>query len=164
MVSQVERFFAKNGKVLTISADASVAAAARGMSRHGIGCLVVMDKKLRVAGILTERDIMSKVVAAAADPTRTPVADVMTTTVISCSLDTEVEEAMEIMGQHGIRHLPIIEGEKVRGMISSRDILAHRLTTVDALVRQQTNVLAELERQHPGITRVDVDPGGRLVL
>ena len=163
-VSQVERSSAKNGHILTISAHASVAAAAKGMTRHGIGCLVVMDTNLRVMGILTERDIMSKVVAASADPAKTTVTEVMTMKVISCSMDTEIEQAMQIMGQHGTRHLPIIEGEKVCGMISSRDILAYRLTTADALVRDQSKLLAKLERQYPGITRLEKDPVGRLLL
>jgi CBS domain-containing protein len=163
-VRQVERLFTKNGKVMTISGDGSVAAAAKGMSKHGIGCLVVMDRQLRVCGIITERDIIAKVVAPAADPAGTKVADVMTNQVVSCSMDTDLDEAKRIMGQYGIRHLPIIEGNIVRGMISSRDIMMHQLTAASRLAEQQSELLAELERYHPGITRVEQDSAGRLML
>jgi CBS domain-containing protein len=163
-VSQVERFVARKGRVLTVADDASVAVAAKGMTRHGIGCLVVTDQNRRVAGMLSERDILAKVVASGIDPGAIQVADVMTRRVVSCPPDTTVPEAMQIMDTHGFRHLPIIEGHSVRGMISIRDILAYRIETTDALADRQADLLHKLERRHPGITRLDVDPTGRLTL
>ena len=163
-VKEVERMYAKKSKVLTISAEATIAVAAKQMSEHGVGSLIVIDTRCRVRGILTERDVISKVVAEAADPASTHVVDAMTTDVVSCTMDTQVEEVKEIMGRYGIRHLPIIEDGIAKGMISSRDIMAQQLSAAGALARKQSMILSELERRHPGITRVETDSAGCVVL
>jgi|GEM_PF-467120 len=150
--------------VLTVSPEATAHAAARVMRRHEIGCLVVTDGDGIVQGILTERDIVKSVVAKAMNPEETLVKQIMTFEVVYCGLDTSISKAQQIMAEHGIRHLPIIEEGAPVGMISSRDILAHQLSAVKAIARKQRKVLQELEKQHPGITQLEVDNRGRVVI
>jgi len=68
------------------------------------------------------------------------------------------------MADHNIRHLPIVESGRALGMISSRDVLAHQLATVQAVARQQSKLLHDLEHQHPGISHIVKDGFGRVVI
>ena len=162
-VKQIERMVRREGHVLTISTKDSVADAAKRMNENDIGSLIVMNTRSSIVGILTERDIIGKVVAQAKDPTATNVTEVMTKQVVACGLDTSVTKAQRIMAEYGIRHLPIIEEGVPVGMISSRDVLAHQLSTAEALARQQFAVLQDLEGEYPGITKLQMDNAGRVV-
>ena len=68
------------------------------------------------------------------------------------------------MAKHGIRHLPIVDDGVAVGMISSRDILAQELEASKAVIQHQSAVLKELERTHPGITKLQVSASGRIVI
>jgi len=92
------------------------------------------------------------VLAKRLDPGLTRVHDVMSRKLICCTRNTPISKAQEVMAQHEIRHLPIIENGVAVGMISSRDILAHQLSSVEAIAHTQTKVLERLERTFPGIT------------
>ena len=120
--------------VMTIVATESVRAAAVKMQREEVGCLVVLDESGETAvGIVTERDIARGVVAALADPVSTPVQAIMTADVIWCDADATTAQAHGLMAKHGIRHLPIIEDGVPVGMVSSRDILTHRLDVLNSM-------------------------------
>ncbi len=164
VVKQIERIVKREGTVLTVDATETVAAAARRMTQNRIGSLVVVNPNGRIAGVVTERDILSKVVAACADPATVRVSAVMTPRVVACSPDTTITKAQQIMAGHGIRHLPIVEDGVLMGMISSRDILAHQLSATRAVVRRQSKIIHDLEREHPGITAIRRDPSGRVLL
>jgi CBS domain-containing protein len=153
-----------NSGVLSIGADRTVVEAARKMRDNRVGCLVVLDERGRAAGILTERDIADKVVADGLDPAQVPVHEIMTRRIISCTPNTPVVKAQHIMALHDIRHLPIIENDVLLGMLSSRDVLAHQFSTVKAIVHQQTQILHELEDLYPGITQIEKDRSGRVVI
>lgn len=163
-VQSIERVVRKDGRVITVSAETDVVTAARRMHDNQVGCLVVVDSARRIIGIVTERDILSKVVAKAANPATIPVKSIMTDGVISCGMDTSIGRARRIMAQHQIRHLPIIEDGVGLGMISSRDILAHELSTTRAIARHQSKILQELELEFPGITELRRDTAGRVVI
>lgn len=162
-VGHIERIVKRSGRVLNIHVGDSVAAGARKMSEHQVGCLVVLDQHNNLIGILSERDIISKVVSKAKNPAATPVEEVMTSNVISCGLDMEVAKAQRIMAERGIRHLPIVEDGVPVGMISSRDVMAHELSTTRAVVRRQSRLLKDLESEHPGITHIQTDLAGRII-
>lgn len=120
--------------VVTITANESVQTAARKMQKDKVGCLVVLDERGEATvGIVTERDITRGVVAESADPVSTPVQAIMTADVISCGADTTTSQAHELMATRGIRHLPIIENGVPVGMVSTRDILAHRLDVLNSM-------------------------------
>jgi signal-transduction protein with cAMP-binding, CBS, and nucleotidyltransferase domain len=151
-------------RVLTVEEQTTVAEAAQAMQRHQVGCLVAVDSENKIVGILTERDIINEVVARSVDPDKVPICEIMTTEVVCCDTHTTVTKAQEIMARHSIRHLPIVQGGTPVGMISIRDILAHQLSAVQAIVRRQSRVLQHLETQHPGITQLQTDRAGRIVI
>ncbi|MEO6006154.1 MAG: CBS domain-containing protein [Opitutus sp.] len=91
------------------------------MNRHRIGSIVVVEGN-RLAGIFTERDVLRRVVGAGIDPTVIRVADVMTTQLITISPDTTIEETMHIFTEKRCRHLPVITGGDMVGLISIGDI------------------------------------------
>ena len=119
--------------VVTVDMDDTVAVAAKEMQKYGIGCVVATDARGKLAGILTERDIIDYVVAASADPSRILVKDVMTTDVASCGANDSIHDAEQIMTEHSIRHLPMVENGVAVGMISSRDVMVYQLTVERAM-------------------------------
>ncbi len=163
-VERIERIVKQEGKVMTIMADADVITAARQMHKSDIGCLVVVDSDARVVGIVTERDVLVKVVACAANPAVVRVADIMTVEVVSCETGTSISEAERIMAVHRVRHLPIVDDDMPVGMISSRDVMAYELSAAKAVANQQYRLLDDLEKQFPGITNLRKDAAGRVVI
>lgn len=124
----------KGQQVFTISPQATVLAAAELMNQHRVGCLVVCDEQ-GVCGILSERDILQRVVAARRDPNSTTVAEVMTTHVIFAAPDMPIEQAQRIMMEKRIRHLPIIGANgQLCGMISIGDLNAWEARSKDATI------------------------------
>ncbi len=113
----------KSTNVAIIDEEATVMKAAKIMSDRHIGSLVVgrLEKVLR---ILTERDVLNRVVARHRDPLKTIVKDVMTTPVACCKPTTKLVECRSVMTKKRIRHLPVVEDNRLLGMISSGDILA----------------------------------------
>ena len=114
----------KGPHVWTTGPGATVLRAALMMNEHRIGSLVVVDSG-RVVGILTERDVLQRVVAGRRDPETTRVSEVMTTEVICCSPETTVDEVRGAMRDRRIRHLPVVgEDGRLLGLISIGDINA----------------------------------------
>lgn len=102
------------------AADDSLADAARKMRAAQTGSLLVMDGD-RLVGIVTERDLL-RAVAEGKDPGALPLKDVMTTDVITITPQTTLKEAAGLMAEKWIRHLPVVESERVVGIISQRDL------------------------------------------
>lgn len=114
----------KGGRLLTIAPEASVLEAAVLMNEHRVGSLVVVEGE-RVAGMLTERDVLQRVVAERRDPQDTRVGDVMTAEVIVCSPETTVDEARGAMRDRRIRHLPVADADgRLLGLVSIGDLNA----------------------------------------
>jgi len=126
-ISEIKQLQDKSEELFDIGQSVTVADAAQQMSRHHIGCLAVFDENRHFVGIITERDMLSKVLAKSLSPKDTLVSDVMTSSVLSCTPQTSVTEAETLMAKHQIRHLPILQNDKAVGMISSRDLIAYRL-------------------------------------
>jgi CBS domain-containing protein len=109
-----------------------VAAAARLMSEHNIGAVPVMQDD-RVAGMLSERDISRAVGVHEGTLGGLRVVDLMTAEVVCCRSGASLQEAMELMERHHIRHLPVLDpGRRLLGVISQRDVLASLLAAVKA--------------------------------
>ncbi|MCK6485567.1 MAG: CBS domain-containing protein [Phycisphaerae bacterium] len=113
----------KGPKVASVAGTTSVVEAARRMNADHIGSVVVTEGE-RVVGIFTERDVLNRIVAAGRDPAQTRVADVMTTPVACCRGDTKLDECRRVMREKRIRHLPVVEGGRLVGMISIGDLNA----------------------------------------
>jgi len=105
-----------------IAADDSVRHAARYMSERKVGAVAIVDDS-GLLGILSERDIMNRVVAAGLDPDRTKVKDVMTKELLVTGPGASYAEGLHEMRQAGCRHLPVVEGTRFLGMVAQRDLL-----------------------------------------
>jgi CBS domain-containing protein len=112
----------KDRQMYSIATSATVLEAARFMKDHNVGALPVM-RDGDVVGILSERDIMNRVVAAGRTPGTTAISEVMTANPRSVAADETVEECLFIMREFGFRHLPIMDGKELKGLVSLRDIL-----------------------------------------
>jgi CBS domain-containing protein len=109
--------------VITVFPDTPVSEAARKMEEHNIGCLLVMNDGY-AKGILTDRDIVLKVIARGSDPTLTKVSDVMQPHLITANPDMDILEASRLMSFNHVRRLPIREDGRIVGIVSAMD-LAH---------------------------------------
>ena len=112
-------------RVSLTTPDASVAEAAAGMVKAKVGSAVVMQGRF-LAGILTERDVL-RAAASGENLVAARVVDWMTPDPQSASADTTVEEAAAIMLRNGFRHLPVVDGRTVCGVVSLRDLFATRI-------------------------------------
>jgi CBS domain-containing protein len=112
-------------RVATTTPDTSVAAAAAGMVEAGVGSAVVMQGPF-LAGILTERDVL-RAAASGEDLLASRVSEWMTPDPQSANPDTSAEDAAQIMLLNGFRHLPVVEGRTVCGVVSLRDLFAARI-------------------------------------
>jgi CBS domain-containing protein len=112
-------------RVAATTLDTSVAAAAAGMVGAGVGSAVVMQGPF-LAGILTERDVL-RAAASGEDLSASHVSEWMTPDPQSASPDTSAEDAAQIMLLNGFRHLPVVEGRTVCGVVSLRDLFAARI-------------------------------------
>ena len=119
----------------------SVREAARRMGEAGIGSVAVCEGS-RLVGILTERDVL-RLVAAGADLDRVLVRDAMTTPVLTASPDADILAVARLMGERRVRHLPVVEGENLLGMIGIRDVLG---ALAEALWRTHDDVVHETAR------------------
>lgn len=111
--------------VVTAALDSSVAEAAAAMVAAGVGSAVVMQGAF-LAGILTERDVL-RAAASAEDLCQSRVSDWMTADPKALGPDAPAEEAAQVMLLGGFRHLPVVEGRQVRGVVSLRDLFAARI-------------------------------------
>ncbi len=111
----------KGPAVHSVAPTLSVYDAIAEMNRHRIGAIVVLDGP-RLVGIFTERDVLRRVVGAGVDPKRALVAEVMSAEVITIAPDATMEQTMTIFTEKRCRHLPVVSGGQLRGVISIGDI------------------------------------------
>lgn len=103
--------------------DANLQEVSRMMAEHDCGEIPVLDEQGRLAGVVTDRDIVCRAVAKGKDPSRTTARDVMTSAVITVSEDTSLQECLDLMEEHQIRRVPVVDGSgRCRGMVSQADI------------------------------------------
>jgi CBS domain-containing protein len=113
----------KGSTVHAIAPDASVLEAARLMNQHHIGSLLVAHEQ-RLAGIITERDLLTRVMAAERSPGSTRVGDVMTGQVLTCTPQTSLDEVRKVMREKRLRHIPVVQEGRLAGMVSIGDVIA----------------------------------------
>ncbi len=164
IVGQLQQHSKIASCVVTILPSKRICEACVLMRDNSIGSLVVVDSNRQLVGMITERDIICKVVSMGLDVSQTQVCEAMTTEVLTCTAQTTIQQAKDMMAQHCVRHLPIMDGQNVVGMVSSRDILLKQLSDTRAVIHQQLNILHDLERSHPGITSLKKDEMGRVVI
>ena len=114
-----------SGKTLSVPSTATLAEAARTMVTARVGSALVIDDPWLV-GIITERDAL-RAVADGADPAQARVSDWMTPEPVTAGPDTDSEDAATLMAAQGFRHLPVVDGTTVLGIVSLRDVLSTRI-------------------------------------
>jgi CBS domain-containing protein len=129
------RDLVKDRKVYSIDAGRTVLEAARFMMEYNIGALPVL-RNGELAGIFSERDVMNRVVAVGRTPAYTAVSEVMTANPRAVSLDETIEECLFIMHEFGFRHLCIVEGKQLKGLVSLRDILMSQAAELERRSRR----------------------------
>jgi CBS domain-containing protein len=121
----------KGSAVETIAADASVFDAVRRLGEKRIGALPVVESG-RIAGIMSERDVIYCLRDHGPDVLEWPVSRVMSSPAITADSATEVLAALALMTQKRIRHLPVVEGGQIRGIVSIGDLVKHRMERIEA--------------------------------
>ena len=118
--------------VIRIHPDETVAVAARTLTRYNIGILPVCGGDGRLCGLVTDRDLVTRCLAAGRSPANTPVRDVMTTQVVSVRPDLDTSLAAGLMAREQIRRLPVVENGRLCGMVSLGDLAMQQESSMDA--------------------------------
>jgi CBS domain-containing protein len=134
----------KGHTVVKIRPTDSIELAVRKLAEHRIGALVVEDLWMKLVGIFTERDFINAVARDAATVLGFQVQQLMSTPIFSCRPSDRVEAMLAIMTMRRIRHLPVIEDNELKGIVSIGDLVKHRLDTKEL----EASVLLDLSRMH----------------
>ena len=129
----------KNRQIWTISKDQSVIQALILMSEKNIGAIIIIDNNYFPIGIFSERDYARKVILKGQNSKDTLLDEVMTKELITVTSDFKIDQCMELMIEHRIRHLPILENKKVVGIISIGDVLK-------IMIKEQKELIDHLQK------------------
>ena len=132
--------------VVTIAPEESAALAARLLSRHELGSLPVCAADGTLVGIVTDRDIVTRCVAAGEEPGRVPVRDIMSPAPSVITPETPISAAARLMAQRQVRRLPVVEQGHVVGMLSLGDLARSRRTDTEAAAAL-SDISASLRRK-----------------
>ncbi|HYG98847.1 MAG TPA: CBS domain-containing protein [Terriglobales bacterium] len=124
----------RGNKLVSADQEQTVSDAARLMKSNNVGAVPVLNNG-ELVGIFSERDIMNRVVAEGLNPQTTVLRDVMSPGPLTVGAQESVENCMVLMKRHGVRHLPIVDGNQLVGMVSLRDILLFEVSEMDGEVR-----------------------------
>jgi len=135
---------AKGDNIICIEPTADLAAAAKLLSTHGIGALVVLDASGRLVGILSERDIVRTMADVGTGVLQLPVAKIMTRNVSTCDVNDSISSVMERMTKGRFRHMPVLDKDRLAGLVSIGDALKWQIETIREHLRQLELTIAEL--------------------
>jgi CBS domain-containing protein len=110
-------------RVVVVSPSSSAIQAARLMTDHRLSCLVVVEND-RPVGIITERDFVSKIVVAKKDAERVSVKEIMSNRLVTVSPEASIKEASRLLRENSIRRLPVVEGERLVGIVTVTDFVS----------------------------------------
>lgn len=122
---------AKGGDTVTIEPTADLATSAKLLAEHRIGAVVICGAGGRLAGILSERDIIRALAEHGAGALELPVSQIMTRNVMTCSEDDAVASLMERMTNGRFRHLPVLRDDKLVGLVSIGDVVKQRVGEIE---------------------------------
>ena len=138
-MSQVKHLLeSKGSKIFSITPDAPVLEAIKHMAEHRVGALLVMHGE-KLVGVLSERDYARKVILQGRSSAQTAVSDIMSSEPLTVGPDTDVFDCMRLCTDSRIRHLPVVQGDKVIGVISIGDL-------VKAVIDAQAEQIEHLQR------------------
>ncbi len=134
----------KGNDVSTIRSTKNVVEAIQQLHQERIGVLVVIDRKGQLAGMFSERDVIHALGAYGAKALQDPVHEYMTPDVTTCAPDDRIDDVMAIMSAHRIRHLPVMNNDRLVGLVSMGDLVKHRLDEKEI----EAGVLLDIARGH----------------
>jgi CBS domain-containing protein len=124
----------KGSAVFSTTPSSNVLDATELMNQHRVGALLVIDSD-SVVGIFTERDVLTRVVGSGKSPAEIAVGEVMTHPVAYCTRETPVEVCKAIFTEKRIRHMPVMEGNRVIGLVATGDVMAFEAHSLQQTVR-----------------------------
>jgi len=136
---KIERLMVKN--VITLQTGASAYDAVKLMNKNGIGCLVAVDNG-EILGILTERDLLERVLEKCRNPKETDISEIMTRQVIVGEPDMQLVEATKLMFENKVKKLPIVKGNQLVGLVTLTDIA--RATSADEKTIELVEALSNM--------------------
>lgn len=135
-----ELFKRRSSTIYHVAPTATVFEALRLLSDYGVGAMLVMDNG-KLVGVMSERDYTRKVALEGKSSKDIKVADIMTRELITVKPETGTRDCMSLMSQKKIRHLPVIDGDKVLGLISIRDIMDDIIADHEHTITHLTNYI-----------------------
>lgn len=125
----------KGHDIWSVSPDTSVYDAIKMMADKGVGALLVTDGD-RLVGVVSERDYARKVILQGRSSKDTPVREIMTTRVITVSPDQTIDDCMALMTRHRIRHLPVMDNDRLAGVLSIGDVVKSAIADKEQMIQQ----------------------------
>ena len=122
----------KGAKVTTLEGDTSLEDAIKALAQHRIGAVVILDAQEHIAGVFSERDAVRAISEEGAEALRRPISDLMTRKVISCSREDSLDQVLEQMTEGRFRHLPVVEGGQLCGIISIGDVVKLKIASTES--------------------------------
>ncbi len=141
---------AKGSEIISIGPDATLYEALEVMADRNVGAILVVDKGNDILGIFTERDFARKFIIKGRTGEGTKVKEIMTSRVLYVQPETSISDCMNLMSEKRIRHLPVISGGKIVGLVSIGDVLKATLKEKESLISQQAFEIGQLERYISG--------------
>ncbi|HLF22828.1 MAG TPA: CBS domain-containing protein [Burkholderiales bacterium] len=126
----------KGRNVFAVGPDAPVYQALELMSEKHVGALMVLDEDRHLIGVVSERDYARKVALEGKSSKETPVRDIMTTKLFCVTPKENIEQCMALMTDKGVRHLPVLDGERLDGVISIGDVVKSKLSQQEFIIEQ----------------------------
>lgn len=132
----------KGRDVATAGADVSLLEITRKLAEHKVGAIVIVDDAQMVSGIISERDIVRAISSHGADALTKPTSEFMTRGVVTCSEADTVADLMERMTDGRFRHLPVVDGERLTGIVSIGDVVKERINEAESEAEAMRSYIA----------------------
>jgi len=132
----------KGDGIFTVTPETSVFETLQLMAEHDIGSVIVIDEG-KVAGIMTERDYARKVILQDRSSRQTPVRDIMSSCVVVIDPEQSVEQCMALMNARRVRHLPVMKGDQLIGVVSMRDVVKQMIDEQGFLIDQLEHYITD---------------------
>ncbi|MCY4034314.1 MAG: CBS domain-containing protein [Hyphomicrobiales bacterium] len=122
----------KGDRVVTLEGSTTLEDAIAALVRERIGAVVILDSREQIAGVFSERDAVRAISKEGAAVLSKPISELMTRKVVSCSMEDTHDQLLEKMTQGRFRHLPVVEGGRLIGIISIGDVVKHKIASSES--------------------------------